>query len=78
MIMFNSGMIIRVRVKPGMPKAEITGFDREKQAYKMNVRAVPERGRANLEIIRFFRKRFGKDAKIISGASSRMKLLKIA
>ena len=64
-------------VKVNTPKTEFLGFDCEKGAYRMNVHAHPEKGKANLEIIRFFRKEFKKDIKIISGATSKQKLVKI-
>lgn len=64
-------------VKTNMAKTEILGFDKEKNAYRMNVHAVPEKGKANLEIIKFFKKELKKDITIISGMASRQKLIRI-
>jgi uncharacterized protein (TIGR00251 family) len=67
----------KIIVKANMPKTEILSYDREKSAYRMNVHAQPEKGKANLEIIKFFKKNLKKQVKIISGITSKQKLLKI-
>ena len=69
--------VFKVIVKSNMPKTEIIGFDHEKNVYKMNVHGQPEKGKANLEIIKFFKKEYKKNIKIISGFTSREKMLKI-
>jgi len=63
-------------VKPNMPKTVLVEYDKDKGAYKMEVAARPEKGRANMEIIKFFRKNHKLDIRIISGLTSRVKLVK--
>lgn len=66
-----------VIVKTRSSKTEIIGFDATQNAYRMNVHAPPEEGKANREIIRFFKKEHKLDVEIVSGFTSRRKLLKI-
>ena len=64
-------------VKPNSPKNEIIGFDKSRNAYKVNIKAKPENNKANIEIIRFFSKLCGIKVNIIKGLNSRYKTLKI-
>ena len=73
---FNSNLF-KILVRTNASQTEITGFDKEKEAYRMNVHAQPEKGKANLEIVKYFKKRYKKDVKIISGKTSKQKLIKI-
>lgn len=68
---------ITIIVKANSPKSEITGFDEEKKAYKVNIKAVPEKGKANAEVIKFFKKLTKKEVRILSGLKSREKVLEI-
>lgn len=71
------GKRIIVIVRPNSPKTEIKEYDKEKKAYRVNIKAPPEKGKANLEIIRFFSKLLKKKVRIVSGMKSREKLLEI-
>ena len=66
---------IKVIVRTKSGKSEVAGFDEAKQAYKVNVKAAPEKGAANIEVIKILKKHFKKDFRIISGFTSREKLL---
>ena len=66
-----------ILVKTRSPRTELLEFDAGQNAYRMNVHAPPEEGKANREIIRFFRKEHKLDVEIVSGFTSRRKLLKI-
>lgn len=68
---------INIIVKPNSPKTGIKEFDSEKQAYRVNIKAVPEKGEANKEVIKYFTKLLRKDVKITSGLKSRKKVLRI-
>ena len=47
--------------------------------YKIRIKAAPERGRANKELIKFLRKEMGGvNVTIISGKTDRVKLIKIS
>jgi len=62
-------------VKTNRPSTQLW-FDEEKNAYCMDVHAAPEKGKANLEIVKFFKKEHKTDVEIVSGFSSRKKLLR--
>jgi len=70
---------IRVRIKPRALKDEIIGYDSE-GVLVVKVSAPPVEGKANKRLIGFLARAFGvsrKSIRIISGASSRQKLLAI-
>ncbi len=68
---------IDIIVKPNSPKTEIKAFDNDNQAYHVDVKAHPEKGAANKEIIKYFTKLLKKDVRIISGMKIRRKTLRI-
>ena len=79
----SSGYIIRVRVTPNSSKNVITGIftdSNQKEFLKINLRAVPEKGKANQELIAFLSKllHLNKSSfKILSGETDRYKKLQI-
>ncbi len=50
-------------------------FDEERGLYIVSVKSPPENNKANMEIIKLVSKRFGKQARIISGKTSKKKLI---
>lgn len=71
-------VVIKFRVKPNANKNRIVG--RYGDGYKVEVSAPPERGKANVELIRFLSDLLSvkKSAiEIISGETSRDKLIKV-
>ena len=66
--------IIKLLVKTNMPKTEITEAD---DVIKMNVKTSPEEGKANFEIIKFLARKYKQPIKIISGSTSKKKLVRI-
>ena len=68
---------LNITVKTNSPKTEITGYDNAKKALKVNVHAQPEKGKANAEIIKFFTKLIKKKVEIVSGKTSKTKVLRI-
>lgn len=69
---------LKITAKPNSPKTEIAGFDKAKQAIKVNVKAQPEKGKANAEIIKFFSKLTKKKVEIVSGLTSKTKMLRFS
>ena len=70
---------VKVRIKPRALKDEIVGYDSE-GVLVVKVSAPPVEGKANRRLIGFLAKALGvprKSIRIISGASSRQKLLAI-
>lgn len=71
---------LAVRVTTNAVKTEVREVMADK-AFKISLRAVPEKGKANAELIRFLAKEFGVDKNnilIINGAAERTKLIKIS
>ena len=68
---------LKVLIKPNSPKNSILGFDSSKKALKISIKAVPKKGKANQELIKFISKLLKKKVEIIKGLTSRNKILKI-
>jgi len=69
---------LKIIVKPNAKKNEIHGYDESRKAVKVAIAAQAEKGKANLEVVKFFSKLLKKPVKIKSGLTSKEKLLKIA
>mgnify|MGYP002639365543 FL=1 len=67
-------MKITVRVKTKSGRSEIV---REGEKYLAYLKAEPEKGKANLELVKIARKFFKKDVRIKSGLTSKTKILEI-
>ncbi|MCF7866275.1 DUF167 domain-containing protein [Candidatus Woesearchaeota archaeon] len=66
-----------IDVKTNGNKTELKEFNKSKQAYLMDVSAPPQDNKANIEIIKYFSKNLKKDIRIMSGATSKKKLIRI-
>lgn len=66
---------LKVKVFPSSPKTEIKSL--ENGLVKINLKAPPEKGKANQELIKFFKKEFNLNVRIKSGQTSREKILEI-
>lgn len=69
---------LKIIVKPNSKKNEIIGYDSQKQALKLAIKAPPENNKANIEVIKFFNRLTKKQVKIIKGLTSKEKLLKFS
>jgi len=65
---------ITVIVKPNSSKSEIK---LEGGVYRVSIKAAPDKGRANKELVKFLSRHFKKKAEIISGARSKKKLIRL-
>ena len=68
---------LKIIVRPNSPESEIKSYDSEKNALKVNIKAAPESGKANLEVVKFFSKLLKKKVEIMTGFKSKEKTLKI-
>jgi len=66
-----------ISVKPNAKKTEVVSFDSSKNVYKINVAEDASEGKANKEIIKFFKKEYKWNVEIKSGTTSHKKLLRI-
>lgn len=79
----NNGYI-RIKIIPRSQKNEITEIIKDEEGektIKIRIKAPPEKGKANAELIKFLSKTFNikRDAiSIISGKTDRLKLIKIS
>lgn len=67
---------LKVLAKPNSPKSEMLGFVESKKAWRIALKARPEDGKANEELVRFLHKEYKVRFEIISGFTSKEKLLK--
>ena len=70
---------LKIKVIPKSPKTEVVEI-MDDETIKIRLKAVPEKGKANAEVIRFLSKELGlpkKNVSIISGSTDRIKLIKI-
>ncbi len=70
---------LRIKAAPGAQKSEIKEIMAD-NTIKIDVAALPVKGRANQELIKFLAKEFEvnkNNVKIINGAQSKLKLIKI-
>ncbi|MEM4271267.1 MAG: DUF167 domain-containing protein [Candidatus Pacearchaeota archaeon] len=68
---------LKVIVKPNSRKSEIIGFDDNKKALRISVKSPAEKGKANVELIKFVSKLLKKKVVIVSGLKSREKIILI-
>ena len=66
---------LKVIVKPNSPKTEVMAWDDSKQALRISVAAVPDKDKANTELLKFLKKQTGKRCSIKTGAKSREKVV---
>ncbi len=67
-------MRIKIKVKTNQPKSKII---KKEDSYEVHIKERPEKGKANLEIIKLFKKELKKDVRIVSGFKSKEKILEI-
>jgi len=75
----NKEVYFNVKVSPGAPKSQFKELMAD-GTLKIAIAGVPEKGKANLELIKFLSKEFEVSKKmvyIISGSTDRFKLIKI-
>jgi len=68
---------LKVLIKPNSSNNLIIGFDENKKALRISVKAAPEKGKANKELINFVSRLLKKKVEIVKGLTSKEKILKI-
>lgn len=66
--------LIKIKVNPNVKKTELK---EENDKLKLYLKAVPEKDKANKELIKFFKKQFGLKVEIKSGRRNQDKVLSI-
>ena len=72
------GSKFKILVKPILKENKIEGFDKNRNAYIVSIKAKPEDNKANTEIIKFLSKFLKKRVRIASGLISREKTIEIS
>jgi uncharacterized protein (TIGR00251 family) len=67
--------LLKIKVIPHSSRNELVKVDESE--LKLYLKAAPEKGKANKEVIRFFKKKLGLRVEIRSGEKSREKLLRV-
>jgi uncharacterized protein len=68
---------LRVVVRPKAARTEVVDWDDARKALIVRVKAQPEDGKANAELVRYLSKELKRRVSIKSGFSSREKMLSI-
>jgi uncharacterized protein (TIGR00251 family) len=68
-------MRININVKPRSGKQEIKKIS--ETDYRVFLKSLPEENKANIELMKLLKKEFKKDIKIVSGKTSRKKVVEI-
>jgi hypothetical protein len=66
---------LKVIVRPNSFRTELIGYNENDKAVKVAVKAAPEKGRANQELVNFISKLIGKRVIVVKGLKSRKKTL---
>ena len=68
---------LRIIVKPGKKQNYVLGYDYERKALIVEIKAPAEQNKANKEVIKYFYKLLKKHVRIKSGHTSHLKVLLI-
>lgn len=71
------GVLVDIDVSPNSAKFSISGYDEWRCEIQVNIKSIPQKGKANKEIIKEFSKLTGSNVEIVSGLKSQHKTLKI-
>lgn len=72
-----NGILVDVEVSPNSKKFGITGYNEWREKIEIRIKSVPQKGKANGEIIDEFEELTKNKVEIISGLKSQHKTLKI-
>ncbi len=68
---------LNVLVKPNSGENKVVGYDDFRDAVKINIKAEPEKGKANVELVKFLRKLTKKEVRVVSGHTIHQKVIKL-
>lgn len=69
---------LKVRIRANSYENKILDYDKEKGMLNISIKAPPVKNKANLELIKFLSKLTKKKVNIVSGLSSRTKVVEFA
>jgi hypothetical protein len=68
--------ILSVTAKPNASRTEVIGWDESKKSLRIAIAAVPDKDKANTELLKFLKKQTGTKCELMSGARSKEKLVR--
>ncbi|MCK9152013.1 DUF167 family protein [Methanobacterium alcaliphilum] len=71
------GILVNIDVTPNASKFAISGYNSWRERIEIRITALPQKGKANKEIIKEISKLTGKEVELVSGQKSHQKTLKI-
>ncbi len=72
-----AGSVVAVVIRPSSSCSGIDGFDGEAGAWRVRVKSPPVGNRANEELLKLMRRAVGSPVEIVSGKTSKKKLLRV-
>lgn len=72
-----NGILVDIEVSPNASKFEISGYNSWRERIEIRLKSLPQKGKANKEIIKEISKLTKVDVEIISGLKSHQKTLLI-
>lgn len=73
----NDGLLVDIEVSPKSRKFEISGYNEWRGEIEVRITSIPQKGKANKELIKEFSKLTKSHVEIVSGFKSQHKTLKI-
>lgn len=73
----NDDVLLDIEVSTKSDNFRITGYNNWRKSFEIKIKAIPQKGKANKEIINQFSKLTSRRVEIISGHKSHRKTLKI-
>ncbi len=73
----NGGILADIEVSPNSKTFEIIGYNKWREKIEIRIKSVPQKGKANKELINEFSKLTGSQVEIISGLKSQHKTIKV-
>jgi uncharacterized protein (TIGR00251 family) len=71
------GILVDIEVSPKSKKFEVIGYNQWREKVEIRIKSVPQKGRANKEIINELSNLTGSQVEIISGLKSHHKTLRV-
>ncbi len=71
------GVLVNIEISPNSAKFEISGYDEWRDEIQVRITSIPQKGKANKEIIKEFSKLTQASVEIVSGLKSKHKTLKV-
>ena len=71
------GIMVDIDVSPNSKKFEITGYNQWRERFEVKIQSIPQKGKANKEIVKYFSNLTHSPVEIVSGHKSQHKTIKI-